>query len=51
MEDTVVTGTIDNSVTLGSIEITGDYNSARERVVSYDNFDGDIITYASSLDK
>lgn len=51
MEDTVVTGTIGNSVTLGSIEITGDYNSARERVVSYDNFDGDIITYASSLDK
>ncbi len=51
MEDTVVTGTIGDAVTLGSIEITGDYNSARERVVSYDNFDGDIITYVSSLDK
>ncbi|MCD8390918.1 MAG: Ig-like domain-containing protein [Firmicutes bacterium] len=45
MEDTEVTGMLTGTVTLGSMVLTGDYNSAAERTVSYDNFDGDIITY------
>ncbi len=49
MEDTTVTGMLSDPVTIKSIELTGSYNSARERVVSYDNFDGDIITYAEPL--
>ena len=49
MADTTVTGTISTPITLGSIEITGDYNSAAERTVSYDNLDGDIITYKEAL--
>lgn len=49
MADTTVTGTISKPITLGSIELTGDYNSAAERTVSYDNFDGDIITYADAF--
>lgn len=51
MADTTVTGAISKPVTLGSIELTGDYNSAAERTVSYDNFDGDIITYANAFDE
>lgn len=45
MADTEVTGTLTDTVTLGSMVLTGDYNSAAERTVSYDNFDGDLITY------
>lgn len=48
MEDTTVTAKLTSSVTLGSIELTGDYNSAPGRTVSYDNFDGDIITYTNA---
>ena len=51
MADTAVDGVITAPVTIGSIELTGDYNSARERVVSYDNLDGDIITYSAALPK
>ncbi len=49
MADTTVTGTISTPITLGSIELKGDYNSAAERTVSYDNLDGDIITYKEAL--
>ncbi|MCC8169381.1 MAG: hypothetical protein LIO59_03290, partial [Oscillospiraceae bacterium] len=58
MADTEVTGTLTvsvagaltDTVTLGSMVLTGDYNSAAERTVSYDNFDGDIITYAEDFE-
>lgn len=46
IEDTVVEGTIATPVSIGSIQLVGDYNSAVARTVSYDNFDGDIITYS-----
>ena len=49
MEDTIVSGNLSGSITLGTIELTGNYNSAAERTVSYDNFDGDIITYSEAL--
>ncbi|MGM9936073.1 MAG: LamG-like jellyroll fold domain-containing protein, partial [Candidatus Ornithomonoglobus sp.] len=49
MEDTVVTGTLTTPVSIGSIELTGDYNSARERVVSYDDLDADIISYNTAF--
>lgn len=51
MEDTIVSGTLTEPVSIGSIELTGSYNSARQRVVSYDNFDTDLITYASDFEK
>ena len=50
LEDTTVSGTLTAPVSIGSIELTGSYNSARERVVSYDNLDVDIITYSSSFE-
>ncbi len=46
MEDTIVSGTLTTPVSIGSIELSGNYNSSRERVVSYDNLDTDVITYA-----
>lgn len=50
LEDTKVSGTISSdNITINSIELSGSYNSSRNRVVSYDNFDGDIITYAEEL--
>ncbi len=49
MEDAVVTGILDGTITVGSMELSGSYNSARDRVVAYDNFDGDIITYTEAL--
>lgn len=45
MEDTIVEGTLASPVSIGSIELSGNYNTARERVVSYDNFDTDVISY------
>ncbi|MGN1116368.1 MAG: glycoside hydrolase, partial [Candidatus Ornithomonoglobus sp.] len=51
MEDTVVTGTLTAPVSIGSIELTGDYNTSRERVVSYDNLDADIISYSTEFEK
>ncbi|MCH5212158.1 MAG: discoidin domain-containing protein [Oscillospiraceae bacterium] len=53
LENTIADGAIDVSekpVTIGSIALTGDYNSNRGCVVSYDNLDGDIITYSDELD-
>ncbi len=50
--NTTVEGAIDVSekeITIGSIELTGDYNAARGRTVSYDNLDGDLITYSTKL--
>lgn len=47
MEDTIVSGTLTSPVSIGSIELSGSYNSSRERVVSYDNLDTDVITYES----
>jgi hypothetical protein len=49
MADTTVSGTLSMPVSIGSIELTGSYNSARERVVSYDNLDADLITYSTSF--
>ncbi|MGN0182274.1 MAG: LamG-like jellyroll fold domain-containing protein, partial [Candidatus Ornithomonoglobus sp.] len=50
MEDTIVTGILTAPVSIGSIELTGDYNSAKERVVSYDNLDADIISYSTEFE-
>lgn len=49
MEDTTVEGTVNTPVKLGKLELTGNYNSAASRTVSYDNFDADIITYCAPL--
>lgn len=49
IEDTVAEGTLTAPVSIGSIELTGDYNAAVARTVSYDNFDADIITYSEEL--
>ena len=52
LEETNASAVIDvseNPITIGSIELTGDYNSNRGCVVSYDNLDADIITYQTEL--
>jgi hypothetical protein len=49
MEDTEVSGTINTPISIGSIALTGDHNKAADRTVSYDNFDGDLITYSEPL--
>ncbi|MCD8181227.1 MAG: Ig-like domain-containing protein [Firmicutes bacterium] len=49
MEDTEVTGTLTDTVTLGSMVLTGNYNSSASRTVTYDNFDADLITYNESF--
>lgn len=49
METTSVSGVLATPVTVQTLELQGDFNSARERVVSYDNFDTDVITYADAL--
>lgn len=51
MEDTIVTGTLTAPVSIGSIELTGSYNTARERVVSYDNLDADVISYSTEFEE
>ena len=48
METTTVSGVIAKPVSIKGIELKGSYNSARARVVSYDNLDADIITYAEA---
>jgi hypothetical protein len=45
MADTAVSGTIAAPITIGSMTLVGNYNSAADRTVSYDNFDADIISY------
>ena len=49
LADTTATGKIDTPITISSISATGDYNSSAGRVVGYDNFDGDVITYADEF--
>ncbi len=47
--DLEYTGTVTTPINIKSIELTGDCNTSRGRVVSYDNLDGDVITYSSEL--
>ena len=47
--DVSYTGTISTPISVKSLELTGSYNGARGRVVSYDNFDADVISYSSEL--
>lgn len=47
--DVSYTGTISTSISVKSLELTGSYNGARGRVVSYDNFNADVISYSSEL--
>ena len=47
--DTTVSGVLKKPVTIKSIEATGDYAASWARVVGYDNFDGDVITYADAF--
>lgn len=49
MEDVSVEGTLSTAVSIGSIELNGDYNTARTRVVSYDDLDADIISYSTDI--
>lgn len=48
-EDHVYTGSITTPITIGSLELTGSYNTSRGRVVSYDNLDTDLITYTTDF--
>ena len=45
MADTTATGTLTSPISIKSMETTGECNSSRGRIVSYDNFDADVITY------
>lgn len=47
--DLSYSGTLSGDVTIKSLVLNGEYNSSRDRVVSYDNFDTDIITYANDI--
>lgn len=47
--DLSYTGTITTPISIKALEVTGSYNSARGRVVSYDNFDADVISYSQAL--
>ncbi|NDO18866.1 hypothetical protein FMM68_04250 [Lachnospiraceae bacterium MD329] len=49
MEDITYTAVLDSLPSIKSIEITGNCNSARDRVTSYDNFDADLITYSETI--
>ena len=49
MEDVTASGRLTKPVTVKTISLTGDYNAAVERVACYDNFDGDVITYAEDF--
>ncbi len=51
MEDIAVSGTVSVPASIGSMELTGNYNSSRERVVSYDNFDADVISYTTDFEE
>ena len=51
MEDTAVTGALSSPISIKSIEATGAYAVAAGRVASYDNFDGDVITYSTNFDE
>lgn len=50
MADTTVSGTLSYPVNISSMKLSGDYNSSRDRVVAYDNFDADIISYGTDFD-
>lgn len=43
LENISASGTLTAPVSIKSLELTGDYNNSTYRVVSYDNFDGDIL--------
>lgn len=47
LENISYSGTLSSPVNIKTLQLEGDYNSSRHRVVSYDNFDADIITYPS----
>ncbi len=49
MADTTATGTLTSPISIKSIEATGDYAVSAGRVASYDNFDGDVITYGTDF--
>lgn len=50
-ESTSYTAVIDKPVSIASLVVTGNHNSSAKRTVCYDNFDGDIITYAEDFDE
>ena len=43
------TAVLDTPINISSLEVTGDHRTSVKRTVCYDNFDADIITYASDL--
>lgn len=47
MADTVVTGTLTGDVSVSEMVLTGDYNTAVNRIVSYDNFRAEVIHYTA----
>ncbi|MCH5211804.1 MAG: discoidin domain-containing protein [Oscillospiraceae bacterium] len=47
--DITAEGILTAPVSIKSLELAGAFNSSRERVVSYDNFDADVITYSENL--
>ena len=49
MADTTAEGTLTSPVSIKSIEATGAYAVSAGRVASYDNFDGDVITYGTDF--
>ncbi len=49
MADTTAAGALSSPISIKSIEATGAYAVAPGRVVSYDNFDGDVITYKTDF--
>ena len=49
MEDTEASGTLTAPISIKSIEATGACNTSRGRIATYDNFDGDLITYTTDF--
>lgn len=50
LADTEVSGNLAAPVTIGSISAEGDYNASANRIVTYDNFVGDLITYVNAIE-
>ncbi len=49
MQDAHISGALDGDITIGALQINGEYNSSRARTAAYDNFEASVIAYADEL--
>ena len=49
MEDSQITGNIQGDITIGALQINGEFNKSHARTAAYDNFEASVITYTDDL--